>query len=101
MSAHTPGPWQAVYIGSGDWDLDCPGTEANFKLAAAAPDLLEALQGMVKHFHSHSTDQEDQPKTYGCHHRADTCAQCEVLVTGWRAVKAARAAIARATGVIV
>jgi hypothetical protein len=41
---HTPGPWKAVYIGCGDWDLNGPVTQEDWKLAAAAPDLLEALK---------------------------------------------------------
>lgn len=44
MSKHTPGPWKAVYVGCGDWDLDGPVTQEDWTLAAAAPDLLEALQ---------------------------------------------------------
>ena len=43
MSNHTPGPWKAVYVGCSDWDLIGPVTEQDWKLAAAAPDLLEAL----------------------------------------------------------
>ena len=43
MSNHTPGPWKAVYVGCSDWDLNGPVTEQDWKLAAAAPDLLEAL----------------------------------------------------------
>ncbi len=41
---HTPGPWKAVYVGCGDWDLNGPVTQEDWKLAAAAPDLLEALK---------------------------------------------------------
>ena len=43
MNEHTPGPWKAVYVGCSDWDLNGPVTEQDWKLAAAAPDLLEAL----------------------------------------------------------
>lgn len=60
--------------------------------------LLEALKAMEARFGCRSSRQEDQPKTYGCHHTAETCTQCEGLVTGWKAVQAARAAIAKVTG---
>ncbi len=40
---HTPGPWKAVYIGCGDWDLDGPVFQQDWELAAAAPTLLNAL----------------------------------------------------------
>lgn len=35
-------PWRAVYIGCGDWDIVGPETEADYVLAAAAPELLAA-----------------------------------------------------------
>jgi len=59
---HTPGPWkivrdasdfiQGVEVDSG-WICDTqfnsiPSCEANAKLIAAAPDLLEALQEVIK-----------------------------------------------------
>ena len=48
MSNHTPEPWKAVYVGCGDWDLIGPFTEQDWNLAAAAPDLLDALKAIVK-----------------------------------------------------
>lgn len=46
---HTPGPWKAVYVGCGDWDLNGPVTQEDWTLAAAAPDLLAALNAMLTH----------------------------------------------------
>jgi hypothetical protein len=47
MSKHTSGPWKAIYVGCGDWDLQGPVTQEDWTLAAAAPDLLEALMMAV------------------------------------------------------
>jgi hypothetical protein len=33
-----------IYVGGGDWDLQGPVTQEDWTLAAAAPDLLEALE---------------------------------------------------------
>lgn len=44
---HTSGPWKAVYVGCGDWDLNGPVTQEDWTLAAAAPDLLEALKNVM------------------------------------------------------
>jgi hypothetical protein len=70
MSAHTPGPWEhttgdtTVYadgvfvaetIPSQPWADDVPKleAEANARLIAAAPDLLELVQSMVKKIDDH------------------------------------------------
>lgn len=43
----SPGPWKMIYVGGGDWDLQGPVTQEDWTLAAAAPDLLEALEDML------------------------------------------------------
>jgi hypothetical protein len=45
--SHTPGPWEAYYVGCNDWDLKGPVTQEDWTLAAAAPDMLEALETIV------------------------------------------------------
>jgi hypothetical protein len=65
----TPGPWKMVYVGGGDWDLQGPVTQEDWTLAAAAPDLLEALEFVIR----------GVPDT-------------------WEGVQKARAAIAKARG---
>lgn len=77
MSNHTPGPWKAVYVGCSDWDLSGPVTEQDWKLAAAAPDLLDALKAIVKSL----AEQDD-----------------EGLIEHAQQMIDARAAIAKATG---
>lgn len=77
MSNHTPGTWKAVYVGCSDWDLIGPVTEQDWKLAAAAPDLLAVLQAIVKSL----VDQDDEGMIEHAQQMID-----------------ARAAIAKATG---
>jgi hypothetical protein len=48
MADRTPGPWKAVYCGCIDWDLDGPTTQEDWTLAAAAPDLLDALKQLLR-----------------------------------------------------
>ncbi len=60
MSKHTPGPWFRMDNHSTVWSDDKKSSpvcvmasadyEANANLIAAAPDLLEALEGMMKCF---------------------------------------------------
>ena len=92
MSKHTPGPWKAnfaisgsVYIFGGDRNFasvfdewqDEANQEANASLIAAAPDLLAALQAIVKSL----VDQDDEGMIEHAQQMID-----------------ARAAIAKATG---
>ena len=80
MSEYTPGPWRyregALVIfpnnAGGFCICNCPDAEANARLVAAAPDLLEALERI-----------------------AEVCNGYD-LEAGW-ACKHARAAIAKAT----
>ena len=69
MSEHTPGPWEAsegvpsdiwhvdmpdrqfsitVSRGGDDWDMTVEEVQANARLIAAAPDMLAALEALVK-----------------------------------------------------
>jgi hypothetical protein len=82
--SHTPGPWKAVYVGSSDWDLDGPVTEQDWKLAAAASELLEALKNLEKEFR----------KVYPIYYYAEPWGH-ETNVP----LQAARAIIAKAEGV--
>lgn len=77
----TPGPWRAVYVGCSDWDLSGPVTEQDWRLAAAAPDLLEALKAIIG-------DQPEDKYGYFAAHNAMNDDKRQ----------AARAAIAKATG---
>lgn len=98
---HTPGPWEASFSfpgrdGIGDvWQIDAdshavcttqfcyaPNTEANARLIAAAPDLLEAVQKLKMAFGDPMTR-----RALGGHNEAQMTATL-----------AAAAAIARATG---
>ena len=77
MSKHTPGPWKAVYVGCGDWDLTGPVTQEDWTLAAAAPDLFKALQPFIL---------------------ANSSEEFVTLVVRSSDITEARAAIAKATG---
>lgn len=68
---HTKGPWHSVQYGPyfiiqsdefyGDTQLlsleETPNAEANAKLAAAAPELLEALKEMLRHTDGNCSEQ--------------------------------------------
>ncbi len=87
MSAHTPGPWRymsgthslydgdgrAVALVYGPRGIDCSRRDANARIIAAAPELLEALKEMLSAW--------DEDPAYGA-----------------ASADKARAAIAKATG---
>lgn len=96
VSGHTPGPWVARKAHSGIWDVFAgdrdvvtvmgggiypPANEANARLIAAAPDLWEALDGIV-----HFTD------GFGFYR---TQSPAGLALEGW--IEAAREALAKAT----
>lgn len=70
MSKHTPGPWKATFkagtylIQSPEWrTIALAGytdseDDANARLIAAAPDLLEAIRSMVDMFERHIDGRE-------------------------------------------
>ena len=66
------------------WNSTTPEWEANARLIAAGPDLLEALQALLG------------PPKYG--EREDGPKGVSAWQLSWEDVRAARAAIARATG---
>lgn len=119
MSEHTKGPWHidpnsnTVYVAPGfdkriadvrgwGWLGDKPNgaeeQDANARLIAAAPDLLEALErlaGAVKDYAEYHGPSED-------HHPDDCpdddCPGCAMDLSVSGAINAARAAIAKARG---
>ncbi len=96
MSAHTPGPWGIVFnwksrkvISSNggticsDWGYPFELKEADARLIAAAPELLEALKRLVENIHDYESvnNLAPNPGKQDC----------------WQSVTQARAAIAKAT----
>ena len=71
MAEHTPGPWQVIYPGIYDVEnaypiavlsrklRDGPEIDANARLIAAAPDLLEVLEDLVYQLAGHEPQWED------------------------------------------
>ena len=100
MSKHTPGPWYATFDDY-RWVIDCQGEfgpkkalavtagfypkhEANARLIAAAPELLEAAQMVIAWYKA-----EDDHSKADFYERMQMCRDSE---------SALRAAIAKATG---
>jgi len=44
MNTQNTKPWEVYYMGCNDWDLIGPTTNQDWKLAAAAPELLELVE---------------------------------------------------------
>lgn len=73
---------------------------ANVSMTVQRDELLAALIAMEKRFGGSYRDQDEQPKTFGCHHMAETCSLCDGLVSGWKAVRGAQAAIKKIGGAL-
>ena len=58
--------------------------------AADRGTLKELLEG--RELVPRLRDEDKQPKTFGCHHFAETCSACEWLVMDWKADRRDRAA---------
>jgi|WetSurMetagenome_2_1015567.scaffolds.fasta_scaffold366731_2 hypothetical protein len=65
---HTPGPWETSSNAKGQWDIcgpdagdmivdlkDCENAEANARLIAAAPDLLNTLEWALEQLNKLTT----------------------------------------------
>ena len=97
---HTPGPWTARRMHTGGWDVFDPrgrdvvtvygggveieSREANARLIAAAPDLLDALQKLVALHDTFCARHGNQEDAYN------------LVATRWADFDAARAAILKA-----
>lgn len=99
---HTPGPWAASSwgkAGDGEWMVETESvdqmicetlSEANAKFIAAAPEMLEALEGLADLGPLDGSDRTDAMCHVGIA-TVDKCAECQRHI-------AARKAIAKATG---
>ncbi len=81
---HTPGPWKITtycgpkYMIGIDKECASPGEmEANARLIAAAPDLLEAAKGALKHM-THYCPEETSERGYTIEPSVK-CAKCELI----------------------
>ena len=108
---HTPGPWAAhhheatdtytIHVAGRSWQSwavahvwDCFQDEANARLMAAAPDLLEALKAIMEMLDDEIKTSTDEQLAFGL-----TDPACpENVKTELRCVIACRAAIAKAEG---
>lgn len=97
----TPSSW----MGSDYEYIEAEDEEDAVRIARSKPNLVkeelhsteqtlrDALQGMLDRFGPGFAGVEEQPKTFGCRHTAETCHACEGLVSGWKAVRAAEKAL--------
>ena len=80
MNAHTPAPWYALAEGVTDAAIGCraiidsdgytvcnpsPMGEANARLIAAAPDLLNALDGLLDYLRDYDADYPEAAPIFG------------------------------------
>lgn len=64
------------------------------EVVARNSELEIALADMLVRFATTDwMNAEDKPKTFACHHSAETCPSCVWMVTAWKTVKAARKAL--------
>lgn len=64
-----------------------PSVHAGFSIA----DVLQDVKLERRRYVPELTGDEEQPKTFGCHHYGPTCGNCDSLVAAWKAQRRERA----------